>query len=55
MPTLLTIDEVAAALRCSKRTVENLVSSRSIRVVRIGRMVRVRQEDLQQFVERRAR
>lgn len=55
MPPLLTIAEVAQALRCSKRTVEHLVSARSIRVVRIGRMVRFRPEDVAQFVERKTR
>jgi excisionase family DNA binding protein len=49
-PLLLTMAEVAEALRCSASTVERLVRDGSLPVRRLGRSVRVRPEDLEAFV-----
>ena len=48
---LLTIKDVARFLNCSKRTVQRLIDSRDLEVVRIGRSVRVRPEALKAFIE----
>jgi excisionase family DNA binding protein len=47
---LLTLDEVAEQLGCSRRTVERLVSEGRLRVVRIRRLVRVTERELAAFV-----
>lgn len=51
---LLTVLEVAAALRMGKRSVWRLISSGELPTVRIGRCVRVSADALRAFVERRA-
>lgn len=50
---LLTIDEVAARLALHHRTVRRLIESGDLRVVRIGRAVRVQENELERFIAER--
>lgn len=51
-PTLLlNLNEVAAHLRCTRRSVERQIQRRRLRVVRIGRAVRVERDGLNRFIE----
>lgn len=47
---LLTVDETAAILRLSTRQIRRLIASRALTVVRIGKSVRVRPEDLRRLL-----
>lgn len=47
---LLTLDEAARLLCCARRTLERHVASRSLRVVHLGRSVRVERRELDRFV-----
>ena len=50
-PTLLlTLDEVAEQLRCTRRGVERLVAARGLVSVHIGRAVRIESRELERFV-----
>lgn len=49
---MLTIKETAARLNVSVRTVNNLLADRKLGCVRIGRLVRISEEQIQQFVNR---
>lgn len=50
-PTLLlNLNEVADHLRCTRRSVERQIQGRRLRVVRIGRAVRVEREELDRFI-----
>ncbi len=50
-PTLLlNLNEVATQLRCTRRSVERQIQRRRLRVVRIGRAVRVEREELARFI-----
>jgi excisionase family DNA binding protein len=49
---LLTLEEVANYLAVERTLVEKLVSEKALRVVRIGRELRVHPEDLKAFVTR---
>ena len=51
MNRLLTGKEVAIILSISKAFAYRLMAERKIRTVRLGRSVRVRPDDLKQFVE----
>jgi excisionase family DNA binding protein len=48
--SVLTLDEVAIALRVSRRYVEHLVEEGRIRTFKIGRCTRVAPDDLQEFI-----
>ncbi len=50
-PTLMTVHEVANALRVHTRTVYRLISNGSIRAVKIGRQWRVPQEAFLEFID----
>ena len=50
MPELLTLNQVAAHLQVSRRTVERLVAAGRIRVVHIGRAIRVSDRELEAYV-----
>ena len=50
MTQLLTLDEVAAVLRVSVRTVRRLVASGQLRVVKVGRLPRVTESELQAYL-----
>ena len=49
---LLTLDEVAEQLRCTRRTIERLVATKALPSVKIGRAVRVATRDVEDYVER---
>lgn len=49
----LNVDEVAAALRVSPRTVRTLIASHQLRAHRIGRRVLVSNEALVSFIKAR--
>ena len=48
---LLTAAEVAKILRLSVRSVRRLIAENELHVVRVGRSVRVRPEDLRSFLD----
>lgn len=48
---LLTVAEVAAAMRVSKMTVYRLIRGGRMRAIRVGRNYRVRPEDLETYLE----
>ncbi len=48
---LLTAEEAASLLKVAPNTVYRLIRSGEIRVVRFGRSVRIRREDLERFIE----
>jgi excisionase family DNA binding protein len=47
---LLTLDEAAQQLRCARRSVERHVASHRLRVVHLGRAVRVERRELERFI-----
>jgi excisionase family DNA binding protein len=49
--TLLTKQQVAKNLNCSVRTVDNLISSKAISVVRIGRSVRFKPSSVVRLIQ----
>jgi len=49
---LLTLTEVATELRCTRRSVERQIAQRKLRVIRIGRSVRVERSELERFLDR---
>lgn len=51
-PALMTYDEVAEALRCSRRTIERRVAAGELQIVRHGRRVLVAQASVRAFVAR---
>ena len=50
--TILTIPEVARYLKMSKSKIYDLVSKKEIPHIKIGRNVRIRQTDLQLWMEK---
>lgn len=52
---LLTVSELAIALNICERTAWRLVWRKKIRIVRIGRLVRVRQSELDRYIEQQTR
>lgn len=50
---LLTRCEAAEALHQSLRAIDNIIADGSLKVVRIGRSVRIRRETLEEFVDAR--
>ena len=50
MPDLLTLNDVADRLQVSRRTVERLVAAGRIRIVRVGRLIRVTERELEAYV-----
>ena len=52
-PVLLTADDVARVLNCSQSMAYRLMQDGSIAVVRLGRAVRVRPQDLDEFIQSR--
>jgi excisionase family DNA binding protein len=47
---LLTLDEAARQLRCARRSVERHIASHRLRVVHLGRSVRVERRELERFI-----
>ena len=52
-PKLHLIDEVAAILRVSTKTVRRLIARRELAACRLGRSVRVHPDDLAAYIDRR--
>jgi len=50
VPLLLTLTEVAAHLRCTRRSVERQVAGGHLHVVHIGRAVRVERRELDRYL-----
>lgn len=50
-PVLLTIPEVAALLRCTRRTVERQIACRRLSVLKLGRAVRIERAELDRFID----
>lgn len=50
-PLAYTVRDCASALRCSERTIRRAIGAGKLRVVRVGRLVRVPVESLRQFME----
>ncbi len=48
---LLDLDEVADRMKFNKRTVQRWIVEKKLRVVRIGRGVRIHEDDLQAFID----
>jgi excisionase family DNA binding protein len=53
VPKLHLIDEVAAILGISARTVRRLIAAEELMACRLGRSVRVHPDDLARYVNRR--
>jgi excisionase family DNA binding protein len=51
---LLTVAEVAAGMRVSNMTVYRLIKSGELPAVRVGKGYRIRESDLQRFLEERS-
>ena len=47
---LLKVDEVAALLDVNHRTVRKLIASGELRVVRVRRVLRVREDEVRRFI-----
>ncbi len=53
-PQIYTISEVAEILKCKTKTVEgHLYKARNLSYLKVGREVRIREEDLREFLENR--
>jgi excisionase family DNA binding protein len=53
MTSYLTIIEAMAALKVCRNTLNKHIKSGRLRVCRVGRIVRIKAEDLQRFIEGR--
>ena len=51
MSRLLTVAEVATALQVSRMTVYRLIRRGQLKAIRVGRNYRVREDDLNQYLE----
>ena len=54
IPTLMTVEDVAAATQMSVKTIRRATQRGHLDAVRIGRSIRVRPEDLNDFIGRHA-
>jgi excisionase family DNA binding protein len=52
--SLLTVAEVASAMRVSTMTVYRLIKSGELPAVRVGKNYRIREHDLERFLEERS-
>ncbi len=48
---LISIDETGTRLGVCRRTVSRLIDKGKLRLVRVGRLARVRQSDVDRFIE----
>ena len=54
IPQIYTIPEVAEILKCKTKTVEgHLYTARNLSYLKVGREVRIREEDLREFLKNR--
>lgn len=51
---LLTVGEVARIMRVSNMTVYRLIKSRQLAALRVGKNYRIRQSDVERYLEERA-
>jgi excisionase family DNA binding protein len=51
---LLTVAEVAAAMRVSNMTVYRLIKGGELAAVRVGKNYRIREDDLERFLQERS-
>ena len=51
---LLTVAEVASVMRVSRMTVYRLIRRGQLKAIRVGRNYRVREDDLNQYLESQA-
>lgn len=54
-PALLTIARTAEILAVAERTVRRLIGRGELPPIRLGRLVRIREQDLDRFIEQRMR
>lgn len=52
---LYTVPEVAAYLRCSPRTIFDLIHRGELGCIRVGRLTRIRADQLQSYLQQPAR
>lgn len=50
--TLLTMEEAAELLRISAVTVRRLIADKQIKSIRVGRQIRIRQQELNDYLDR---
>lgn len=50
----MTVEEVAAALYVSERTVRTYIANKELKAVKLGKMWRINKADLQSFLESRS-
>jgi excisionase family DNA binding protein len=48
---MLTVQEIAQRLRVEHKTVRSLIKSGKLKAVRLGRSLRIREADYEQFLE----
>ena len=54
IPQVYTKEEVAEILKCKTKTIEgHLYNARDLSYLKVGRQVRIREEDLREFLENR--
>ena len=51
MHQLLTIPQIVELVQISKWTIYKHIAARRLRAVRVGRLIRVREEDLNKYLE----
>ncbi len=51
-PLLLTVEEAAKSLRCSRSSIYNLMDRGAIQSVKVGNLRRIRPSSLESFIER---
>ena len=49
---MLTVAEIADRLRVEHKTVRALIKARKLRAVRLGRVLRIREADFEDFLEK---
>lgn len=52
-PPLLTVDDAAAYAKVSTKTVRRWIDAGDLPALRLGKLLRIRPEDLARFLERR--
>lgn len=50
LPQLLSVDDVAASLSVSSKTVRRMIDRGTISACRVGRLVRVQRADLERYI-----
>lgn len=50
MTALYTVEDAAIFLCVTGRTIRNLIAKKALRIVRVGRCIRLREEDIKTFL-----